>query len=76
MSNAASKITLEARLVVATHTVRSLLGRISEIEADTQTGANEKLSEIKKIQEEITKVGTEIDSIKQEIRLLKAHSWN
>lgn len=76
MSNTASRITLEARLMVATHTVRSLLDRISEIEADTQTGANEKLFEIKKIQEEITKVGTEIDSIKREITLLRTHSLN
>lgn len=38
--------------------------------------SNEKLTEIKKIKEEITKVGTEIDSIKQEITLLSAYNIN
>lgn len=79
MSNsgdAARRSGLHARLVVAMHTVRSLLGRIQEIEDDTETSANEKLSEIKKIRDEITKVGTEIDSIKREITLLTAYSLN
>ena len=74
--DAARRSGLHARLGVAMHTVRSLLGRIQEIEDDTETSANEKLSEIKKIRDEITKVGTEIDSIKREITLLTAYSLN
>ena len=64
------RVNLQSRMVVAKETVRSLLLRISEIEASTQLSVIEKLSEIKKIQEEMTKVGTEIDSIKKEITLL------
>lgn len=77
MSGADSRrITLNARLVVAKHTVQGLLLQIKEIERDVQTDANEKLSQIKKIKDEITKVGTEIDSIKKEITLLNAYSVN
>ena len=70
------KITLNAKLVVAKHTVQSLLSQIKQIEGDTQTDVNEKLSQIKKIKEEIIKVGTEIDSIKREIKLLDDYSVN
>lgn len=74
--NAARKISLNARLVVAKHTVQNLLQQIKQIESDVQTDVNEKLSQIKKIKEEIAKVGTEIDSIKKEITLLNAYSVN
>lgn len=75
-NNDTRKITLNARLVVAKHTVQDLLAQIKEIEIDDQTDANEKLSQIKKIKEEITKVGTEIDSIKKELILLNTYSVN
>lgn len=76
MSDIGRRTTLVAKLLIASHTVRDLIAKIKEIEADTQTPSNEKLSEIKKIKEEITKVGTEIDSIKQEITLLSAYNIN
>lgn len=76
VTNEARRITLNARLVVAKHTVQNLLQQIKEIESNVQTDVNEKLSQIKKIREEITKVGTEIDSIKKEITLLNAYSVN
>ena len=72
----ARKSTLMAKLLIATHTVRDLISKIKEIEADTTTPPNDKLDEIKKIREEIEKVGTEIDSIKQEITLLSAYNIN
>lgn len=65
-----------AQLLIAIHTVRDLISKIKEIEADDATQSNEKLTEIKKIREEIEKVGTEIDSIKQEITLLSAYNIN
>lgn len=69
-------ITLTARMVVAKHTLKNLLSQIKEIESDAQTDINAKLSQIKKIKEEITKVGMEIDSIKREIRLLNSYNVN
>jgi len=76
MTNTVRKAQALARLTVATHTVRDLLQEINKIEADVQTDVNEKLSQIKKIREQITKVGTEIDSISKEITLINAHSLN
>lgn len=70
------RVILETRLVVAKETVRSLLFRIQEIEGSVQLGDNEKLSEIKKIKEEMIKVGTEIDNIKKEITLLNTYHVN
>ena len=67
---------LETRLVVAKETIRSLLYAVSKIEHNAQLTDNEKLSEIKKIKEEMTKVGTEIDSIKKEITLLNNYHVN
>lgn len=72
----ARKTSLQTRLVVATHTVRSLLTRIKEIENNVQASDNEKLLQIKKIRDEIAKVGTEIDSIKKEFTLLNSYSLN
>ncbi len=70
------RLGLETRLVVAKETVRSLLFRIQEIEGSVQLGENEKLSEIKKIKEEMIKVGMEIDNIKKEITLLNTYHVN
>lgn len=75
-ANDVRRITLNARLVVAKHTVQNLLQQIKEIEGNAQTDVNEKLSQIKMIRDEITKVGTEIDNIKKEITLLNAYSVN
>lgn len=76
MSDIGRRATLIAKLLIATHTVRNLISKIKEIEADTKTPPNEKTFEIKKIREEIAKVGTEIDSTKQEITLLNAYNIN
>lgn len=69
-------LSIEAKLITAKHTVKDLLKRINEIENDNEMSTPEKLEKIKKIQEEITKVGTEIDNIKREIRLLNAYNVN
>ncbi len=79
MTNAvdvARRTSLHAQLVVATYTVRSLLQQIKEIEARGQMSDNETLLQIKKIREEIEKVGTEIDTIKREITLLNTYHLN
>ncbi len=70
------KISLSAKLLVCTHTVRDLITQIKKIEDDVQAPVNEKLSKIKMIREEITKVGMEIDKLKKEIMLLGAYSIN
>lgn len=67
---------LTAKMLVCSYVVRGLLDKIRTLEADTDVPLEEKLSEIKKIREEMTKVGTEIDSIKKEITLLKSYSVN
>jgi peptidoglycan hydrolase CwlO-like protein len=74
--NDSRKISLSAKLLVCTHTVRDLITQIKKIEDDVQAPANEKLSKIKMIREEITKVGMEIDKLKKEIMLLGAYSIN
>lgn len=72
----ARRISLNARVVVARHTLYNLLGQIKEIESDSEADVNDKLSKIKKIKEEMVKVGTEIDSIKREITLLNTYNVN
>ena len=76
MTNELRKIQLSTKMLVCSHTVKNLLERIHAIEADTETPNEEKLVQIKKIKEEITKVGTEIDTVKKEITLLNAYNVN
>jgi uncharacterized protein Yka (UPF0111/DUF47 family) len=75
-NTAISSVHLHAHLVKAINTVKELLRQIKELEANTQMLAIEKLSEIKKIREELNKVGTEIDNIKREIKLLDSYRLN
>lgn len=72
----ARRIQLSANMLVCSYTVKNLLSKIYEIEADTEVPSEEKLVEIKKIKEEITKVGKEIDKIKKEITLLNSYNVN
>jgi hypothetical protein len=67
---------LATRLFAATHSIHSLISRIKEIEEDILTPPIEKISQIKKIRQEMTKVGMEIDSIKAEITLLNRYNVN
>lgn len=71
-----NNLDLQAHLLEALDIVKDLLRQIKEIEANTQMPAIEKLSEIKKIRAELNKVGTEIDNIKKEIKLLSTHLLN
>ncbi len=74
--NSYRRALLSANMLACNYTVKNLLSKIYALEADTQTTSEEKLSEIKKIKDEITKVSTEIDSIKKEITLLNDYSVN
>lgn len=67
---------LTIKMLVSHLTVKNLLAKISALEVDTEMTLEEKLSQIKKIKEELTKVGTEIDSIKKEITLLNTCNVN
>jgi peptidoglycan hydrolase CwlO-like protein len=67
---------LSANMLACSYTVKKLLLRISALEEDVETPIEEKFSQIKKIKDEITKVGTEIDSIKKEITLLNNYNVN
>ena len=70
------RVQLSANMLACNYTVKTLLAKISALEADQQLSIDEKLVQIKKIKEEITKVGTEIDSIKKEIILLNSYDVN
>lgn len=67
---------LAAKMLVCSYTVRGLLEKIRTLEAAMDVPLEEKLSQIKKIRDEMTKVSTEIDSIKKEITLLKSYNVN
>jgi hypothetical protein len=70
------KNTLATKMLIASYTVRDLLSKISVLESDQELSLNEKLEQIKIIRDEITKVGTEIADIKNELTLLNAYSVN
>ena len=70
------RIQLSSNMLACKYTVKKLLRRIFDLELDTETSTEEKMSEIKKIKDEMTKVGAEIDKIKKEIRLLGNYNVN
>lgn len=70
------RVQLSTNMLVCNFTVKKLLLRIAELEQDADAPLETKLTEIKKIKDEITKVGTEIDSIKKEITLLNTFNVN
>jgi hypothetical protein len=74
--NESRRAQLSANMLACSYIVKKLLMRIAEIEGDTETSLEDKVFQIKKIKDEITKVGTEIDSIKKEITLLNAYNVN
>lgn len=67
---------LAMKMLVCSYIVRELLDKIRTLETDTNVPPAEKFSQIKKIRDEMNKVGTEIDNIKKEITLLKSYSVN
>ena len=67
---------LSSNMLACRHTVKKLLRRIFDLELDTETSSEEKMPEIKKIKDEMMKVGVEIDKINQEIRLLRNYNVN
>jgi hypothetical protein len=70
------RVQLSANMLACSYTVRNLLDKIHALEADDETSLEDKFSQIKKIREEMTKVGAEIDSIKKEITLLNTYNVN
>ena len=74
--NSTKRVDFQTQLMLANSTVRDLLRQIDDVEKDFDSSVSEKLAKIKKIKEEITKVGTEIDNIKREIRLLTTYNVN
>lgn len=67
---------LLARLTIAIDNIKELIQQITKIEEDDQMPEIEKLSEIRKIKEEINKVSIEIDTVKNDIRLLNTYRVN
>jgi hypothetical protein len=67
---------LSTKMLIAVHTVKDLLAQIKKIEDDAQTSTIEKLSQIKNIRIEISKVSLEIDNIKRECKLLTTRNVN
>lgn len=69
-------VALHTKLSIAMLIVKSLLRHLNDVEANPQMPEIEKLSEIKKIREELDKIGAEIDTVKNEITLLKTSHIN
>ena len=67
---------LKSRLEECSKILKEYLSQLDAIEKDINTPESQRITQIKKIRDEITKVGTEIDSIKKEIMLLKDYSIN
>lgn len=67
---------LTTKMLICNLTLKNLLTQIKSIENNDQLSLNDKLVEIRKIQEEIKKVGMEIDIIKKEITMVNAHKVN
>jgi hypothetical protein len=67
---------LGVEMLIAVNNLKDLLEQIKKIEDDVQTPTIEKLSKIKNIKEEISKVSVEIDSIKERSTLLITHNVN
>ena len=67
---------LAAKMLVCSYTAKDLLKRINSLEADTQLTNEEKFAQLKTINEELNKIGQEIDSVKNEIKLLNTYSVN
>jgi len=70
------KAQLTIQLKFCVDILKDLLNQIKCVENDTQESTNDKLLKIKKIREELSKVGTEIDSIKKEIKIIRTCSLN
>jgi hypothetical protein len=70
------KLPPERKLINIATRVYQLLDKLSEIEADAQVPANEKISLVKQIKEELDKVAQEVDIIKQEFNLLTHYRIN
>lgn len=70
------KIALDERLKIVADKTKKLLEEIYEIEANAQTPANEKLSHIRKIKDQLEKVAVEVDNIKREFNLLTHYRVN
>jgi hypothetical protein len=62
---------LETRLLVSTQTLKDLVEELNQFAADKKVLPNQRVEEIKKIRQKIDKVGTEIDTINKEVKLLK-----
>jgi hypothetical protein len=58
-----------AQLIAASWAVQDLLEQIEGVENDLKSSLEDRLAKTKKIREELSKVGMEIDNIKREIRL-------
>jgi hypothetical protein len=67
---------LGTRMLVATHTIKNLLDQIKKIEENINEPDIKRLSQIRKIKDEITKVGTEVDNIKKSITILNTCKSN
>lgn len=70
------QIDLITKMFMCQYAVQNLLTEISALEVDAQVPATEKLSQIKNIRTKLTKVSTEIDSLKRELTLLNTRNVN
>jgi len=76
MTPEAKKSQLAIQLQLYSNILKDLLNQIKCIENDNQTSNNDKFLQMKKIRDELSKVGTEIDSIKKEIKIVHTQNLN
>lgn len=76
MNLAEKKVQLTIKMRMCTHILKELLQEIKYIENNNKTPINDRILQMKKIREELSKVGAEIDNIKKEIKLTQTYSLN
>jgi len=67
---------LAAKLLISINQTKELCQQIKEIESDCQLTAITKLLQLQNIRSQIKKVGTDIDNLKEMIKLLNGQTLN
>lgn len=76
MNPVVKKDQFTVKMKMCSHILKELIQQIKYIENDNKISINDKILKMKKIMEELSKVGTEIDNIKKEIKLEQTRNLN
>lgn len=61
---------LSTRLIICEHQLKIIMEKIQEINNDREMSEENRLAELKIIKDKISKVGVEIDNVKNSIKLV------